>query len=499
MTRRPRLSFSTLGLLHKSVEKPSYERASLATGQVHLGIGAFARAHIATYTDGAMEAKGGDWGIAAVSLRQRTVLEQLQPQDCLYTVAASGSESTRRRLVASIRSAHFAPEDPGAVIASLADPAVRVITVTVTEKGYCLAPDSGRLDQRNPDIQADLSNREMPRTALGYLLAAMRRRRDDAAPPLTVISCDNLPDNGRRLEAAVMEFADIAHPDLLPWIRSSARFPATMVDRIVPATIAADLDEGEAALGLRDEALVRAEPFSQWVIEDNFADSRPAWEEAGAVFVNDVETYERAKMGLLNGPHSALAYLGYLGGNEFIHEAMQNPDLVAYARHMMVSEISPVTPQPQGMAHPAYIEAVLHRFANSSMRHRTWQIAMDGSQKLPQRLLRTVQAQLHRGGPIAGLALAIAAWIRYTLGTDEDGARIDVRDPYSARFEQIAARMNGDTQDVVADYAQMTEIFGDELAGNPRFTTTVAGHLQQLLEQGSLATVRDFVATCGTR
>lgn len=490
---KARLSAATLADLDASVVRPAYDRDAIGTGHVHLGIGAFARAHTAVYSDTAIANAGGDWGIAAVSLRHPAVRDRLAPQDCLYTIAVSDADRLERRLIGAIRSVHVAPEDRGAVVGLLADPATLVVTLTVTEKGYCLSPDSGRLDFGHAGIAHDAADPARPETATGFLVAAMRKRRDAGAPPFTVISCDNLPGNGRRLGAAVREFAAKTDPDLVPWIESSVRFPATMVDRIVPATTDDDLAAATDALGLVDEGVVCTESFSQWVIEDAFANERPAWELAGAMFVDDVEPYERAKLRLLNGAHSSLAYLGYLAGFDYVHEVMQDDAFEAFARKLMTVEISPVTPEPRGMEHGTYIDALLQRFRNSSLRHRTWQIAMDGSQKLPQRLLDTVREQLRRDGPIDGVAIAIAAWIRYTLGRDEAGDPIDVQDPLAERFASIASEY-ADVGRIVDRYLDIAEVFGTDLAGERRFASALDARLRELMERGAAATVRDYAA-----
>lgn len=490
----PRLSLDTLASLPADVERPRYDVATLATGQVHLGVGAFMRAHGAVYTDEAIESDGGQWGIAGVSLRQPTVREQLQPQDCLYTVATRDNEGTARRLIGAIRSIHVAPEDPRRVVGLIADSATRIVTITVTEKGYCLAPDSGALDAANADVAHDIANPQSPRSMPGFLVAAMQERRTRDSGPLTVVACDNLPDNGARLRKSVLEFADLVDGTLGQWIGQNVRFPATMVDRIVPATTDDDLTDCEAALGLRDEAMVKTEPFKQWVIEDDFASERPAWETAGALLVDDVEPYESTKLRLLNGPHSALAYLGYLAGHETISDVVADRAFARYARRLMLQEISPVTPQPPGMQHGPYIDALLKRFANASLGHRTWQIAMDGSQKLPQRLLNTVRAQLRRGGPVAGLSLAVAAWMRYVLGRDEAGRPVDVRDPLAGRFAAIAAQGIGDVDELVGRFMSLQEIFGTDLASQLRFTSNVVAYLRQLMEKGAAATVYEFVS-----
>lgn len=498
MNGLPRLSSGTLGSLSASVHRPGYSREDTGVGQVHLGVGAFMRAHVAYYNDEAMNVAGGDWGIAGVSLRRPNVRDQLSPQDCLYTLAICAQQAVDYRVIGSIKSIDVAPEDPQKIVALIADPAVSVVTLTVTEKGYGIAPDSGALDTSNPDIGHDLSQLELPRTTLGFLAAGLDRRRNSGGGPVAIVSCDNLPDNGVRLRGALSEFVALARPKLRGWLDENTSFPSTMVDRITPATTTADIADCRAAIGLVDEGLVRTEPFTQWVIEDNFPGSRPAWEAAGAQIVDDVEPYESAKLRLLNGPHSALGYLGYLGGYEYVHDAMQNSHYAAYIRYMMTNEISPVAPEPEGMRHNEYIDECLARFSNESLRHRTWQIAMDGSQKLPQRMLNTIRAQLKCGGSIAGISLAVAAWMRYALGYDEQGQPIDVRDPLADRFAGIAALASNDPDEIVRCYLRIAEIFGDDLPQQPSFVSTVTGQLRQLMERGAVDTVAKYVNRAGS-
>jgi fructuronate reductase len=290
----------------------------------------------------------------------------------------------------------------------------------------------------------------------------------------------------------VLRFAREIDTALAGRIESEIMFPATMVDRIVPATTAEDVDAAQTVLGCRDEALVKTEPFRQWVIEDRFASGRPAWDAGGAMFVSDVAPYELAKLRLLNGAHSSLAYLGYLDGYQYVHEVMRSKYFVNFLRYLMTQEISPVTPEPRGMQHAQYIEALLQRFSNAALEHRTWQIAMDGSQKLPQRLLNTARQQLKSGGPIAGIGLGVAAWMRYALGVDESGATIDVRDPLAPRFLAIAAEKPDDSELIVERFLGLTEVFGADLPRNPRFSAVVSGALRKLLDKGAAATVQEF-------
>jgi fructuronate reductase len=491
---RERLSTRTLAKLDRCVRRPGYDREAAGFGIVHLGVGAFMRSHVAVYTDEAMEAAGGDWAIAGVSLRRPDVRDALAPQDCWYTVGEFDGAGESRRLVGALRSMHVAPEDPAAVVRLLADPAVRVITLTVTEKGYCLDPGSGELSLTHPDIQHDLHEPQAPRGTIGFLAAALRQRMLSGAAPPTVISCDNLPGNGRRLRAAVLRFASQTHAPLATWIADRVAFPATMVDRIVPATTSEDIHRNAEVIGLRDEGFVKTEPFRQWVIEDHFAGERPRWEAGGALVVPDVEPFEKAKLRLLNGPHSTIAYLGSLAGFEYVHEAMRDGTFAAFVRRLMTEEIAPVTPEPEGLEHDTYVEALLARFANPSLQHRTRQIAMDGSQKLPQRLLATVRAQLERDGPIDGLCLAVAAWMRYCLGRDEQGRAYEVDDPLAPRFARVSAETPREARPLTDAFLAIREVFGTDLPENRRFRSKVEEALNGLLQNGAAATVGARIA-----
>ena len=488
-----RLCARNLDRLHPEVRRPEFDRRTSGLGIVHLGVGAFMRSHITEYTDDALEAGRGDWTIAGVSLRKPAVRDRLAPQDCLYILGSRDGTGERRRLIGSLGSMHVAPENPRYLIGLLADQRVRVVTLTVTEKGYCLDPGSGQLSLAHPDIRHDLDNPDRPRSTIGYIAAALQLRMLASTHPPTIVSCDNLPSNGARLRSAVLAFARERGSALVSWIAETVSFPGTMVDRIVPATTEADISLNARACGLRDEAYVKTEPFRQWVIEDAFSNGRPPWDAGGALFVADVAPFEAAKLKLLNGPHSAIAYLGYLAGFTFVHEAMGDPDFSTFISRLMTYDISPVTPEPEGMNHETYIKELLQRFANSALEHRTWQIAMDGSQKLPQRILSTVRAQLAQGGPVASLALVVAAWMRYALGRDEQGEQIDVSDPLADRFAAIAADKHASPVAVADRFLQIREIFGNDLPQDRRFRSTVAESLRQLVDYGALETVRRFV------
>ena len=374
----------------------------------------------------------------------------------------------------------MAPERPAELVARMAGPECRIVSLTITEKGYCHDPATGRLDPDHPDIGHDLAHPDTPRSAVGFITAALRTRRAAGLPPFTVLCCDNLPRNGRLVAGLVADFAALRGDGLSGWIEAHGAFPSTMVDRIVPAATPDDLAAAAAATGLADAAPVSHERFRQWVIEDRFAGPRPAWERTGAQLVADVAPFEHMKLRLLNGAHSALAYLGYLAGHETVADVVADPAFRRYAGALW-QEIIPVVPPPPGVDLHGYTAELLARFANPAIRHRTWQIAMDGSQKLPQRLLSTVRERLARGLPIPSLALAVAAWIRYVGGSDEAGQPIDVRDPLAETLRNAGSGPN----DHVARVLRIEAVFGADLPHAAPFVTAVTKAHAILLQQGA--------------
>jgi len=390
--------------LPSGVALPDYERDGKRVGIVHFGLGAFTRAHLAWYTDRAMAVAGGDWMIAGVSLRSPTVGEQLNPQDGLYALAEKSGAGTALGVIGSVRKVLLATTQAAEVVSVVASPHCHVVTFTVTEKGYCRAAD-GSLD--------------LALAAQGFyplLAEALAQRRAAGIDGLTLLSCDNLADNGHQLRRLLGEWLEVKDPDLAGWVRNNCTFPCSMVDRIVPATTPEDRDAAEAALGLRDEGLVVTEPFSQWVIEDRFAGPRPVWERVGAEIVVDVAPYETAKLRMLNGAHSALAYCGLLAGHTYVHEAVADPALRALVERLMREEAAPTIAAAPGQDLAAYASALLARFANPALGHRLIQIAMDGSQKIPQRWLATLAANAALGRRCPAILAGLAAWLRHVRG-----------------------------------------------------------------------------------
>jgi fructuronate reductase len=488
-----RLSTKTLAVLPSSVRRPGYDRTRLTPGIVHLGLGAFARAHLAEYAEDALERDFGAWGIVGASLQRPDQRDRLRPQDGLYTFLKRSPSGPELRIIGSVLDVLVAPEDPATLLARMASPETRIVSLTVTEKGYCHDPATGRLKQDHPDIRHDLENPRAPRSVIGLIVAALDLRKAAGLTPFTAMSCDNLPHNGKVLAGLVRDFAALRDDGLAAWIEADGAFPCTMVDRIVPATTDADIAEVETLLNIHDAAPVIGEPFRQWAIEDAFPLGRPAWGEVGAQLVTEVAPFEFMKLRMLNGAHSSLAYLGYLAGHETVSEASNDPVFAAFL-HGLWNEVIPTVPAPQGVALTDYASALLARFRNPAIRHRTWQIAMDGSQKLPQRLLGTIRDRLKAGAPIEHLALGVAAWMAYVAGTDETGAAIDVRDPLAAEFASRAAAAGRNAGALCTALLGIEAIFGPDLPREPRFTQAVARHLAALFDKGARATAATLSA-----
>jgi len=373
-----------------------------------------------------MSAGDRNWGIIGVSLRSGEVAHQMNPQEGLYTITERSGEGARTRIVGAVKQVLVAPYEPHEVITALAAPGTRIASFTITEKGYCRAKD-GSLD---PALAGDES-------VYHYLTQGLRRRHDAGLPGLTLLSCDNLADNGKQLARLMREYLTRHDPALLPWFESECTCPSSMVDRIVPATKPEDRDAVAETLDeLRDEAAVMTEPFSQWVIEDRFANGRPAWDKVGAQLVEDVRSYEAAKLRMLNGAHSMLSYLGLAHGHTYVHEAVADQAIRPLAERLMREEAAPTIAAAPGQDLYAYADDLLQRFANPALQHRLIQIAMDGSQKIPQRWLETLAANQQQGRECPAILKGIAAWLKHVRGDNETpwGA---VDDPFADALRSV--------------------------------------------------------------
>ncbi|WP_108483312.1 mannitol dehydrogenase family protein [Oceaniglobus ichthyenteri] len=460
-------------------------------GIVHLGPGAFFRAFNAVFTEDAMAHTPGDWGIIAVSLKSPTARDQLAPQEGVFTSVTLAPDGPSDRVIGAICGILVAPENPGAVVDAMAAPQTRIVSLTITEKGYCHAPATGRLDLSHPDIAHDLAG-GAPRSAPGFLVAALAQRHKAGQPGFTVMSCDNLPDNGALTRQIVLDFARARDPDLARWIADTVAFPATMVDRITPATIPDDIARLAKRTGYNDPACVQHEPFRQWVIEDHFPQGRPAWDAVGAHCVASVAAHETMKLRCLNGTHSTLAYLGYLAGYDTIAQTVANPAFARLCQYLWQHEILPTVPQPEGEDLTAYAAALLTRYANPAIKHRTWQIAMDGSQKLPQRILATISDNHAANRPCPGLALAVAGWMRYVGGIDEKGAPITVKDPLAELLRRTSDSAKT-TADKVRALLAVEQVFDPALACNTTFQSQLISAYSDLTAHGAQNSVERFL------
>jgi fructuronate reductase len=463
------LSQATLGRVAREVRRPGYDRKAIDVGIVHFGPGAFHRVHQAWFVEKLL-ASDPRWGICAVSLRNTDVRDALVPQGGLYTLAALDGV-TSYQIIGALKKTLVAPEDPDTVLEHLCAPRTHVVTATVTEKGYCLDAD-GNLDMANADIRRDLRSPHAPSSLIGYLVEAFRRRRAAGTGPLTVVSCDNLVDNGSRLGRAVLQLAESGDRNLARWIEEKAAFPRTMVDSITPATTDALKDHVAVVLGVTDRWPVQREGFVQWVIEDRSAGDIPDWASAGVIITDDVAAYDRAKLRLLNGAHSSLAYLGLLAGYETVAQAMEDVDLAAFIATMMKRDILPSIKAPRGLDLSIYIQAILKRFRNPAIRHALAQIAWDGSQKLPFRLLGTIQDNLAAGRPVDRLCVPVAAWLHFIHRKAAHGDQ--VIDPLGKRLYDIGRACTNRASTDLPLFLTLDSVFPPALAGNDIFTSALA-------------------------
>ena len=472
-----RLNDLNLRHLPADVARPRYDRSTVRTGIVHLGLGAFHRAHQAEFTDDCLNAGETDWGIAAASLRSPDTRDALAPQDGLYTLALRENADQVLRVIGAINHTFVAPKDPGALLAAMADPAVRIVSLTVTEKGYTANIADGSLRLDDPGVQRDLAYPHSPRTVLGFVAQALAMRRAAGHKPFTLLSCDNLPDNGHFLHNVLAQFATSRDADFGRYVMDEVACPSCMVDRIVPATTDADRDMVAARLGMRDACPVMAEPFFQWVIEDRFPTGRPEWERSGAEFAANVAPYEAMKLRLLNGAHTTIAAMGRISGHATVADAFGNPVIRAFIAAYW-AEVAPTIAPGTDVA--GYTARLLTRFDNTAMHHKTAQIASDGSLKVPQRIVAPLRDLIAMGRPTPMLCFALAAWIRSCQGTDEAGGAMPLSDPHLQSWPGLPAA-GVPVADTVRAYLGLSSVFGLGLSD----------YLTPALET-ALAEIRDF-------
>ena len=430
-----------LAAVSGGAQLPGYQPQLHGVGIVHLGFGAFHRAHQAVMTDDALAKHGGNWRIAGVSLRSTEGADCLNKQNGLYTLLERSQSATTARVIASID--HVIGADAKATLALLSEATIRIVTLTVTEAGYGINRESRLPDADYSVVANDLSDPENPTGVLGLIVASIVRRRESGIVPFTVLSCDNLPGNGALLRDGVVGFARAVYGDeLADWIRNDIAFPNSMVDRITPASTQSTLLEATRQTGCDDRSAVETESFTQWIIEDNFTSGRPQWEAGGALFVNDVTPYERMKLTMLNGAHSMLAYAGFLAGCTHVRDVMQDEALSLLVSRHIRAAASVLKPLPS-VDFNEYALVLLDRFANPAIAHETYQIATDGTQKIPQRIFEPALAAMDAGHDIRPYAFATAMWMRFCLQRSDEGARFELRDP---RATEITAAISSAEQ-----------------------------------------------------
>jgi mannitol 2-dehydrogenase len=474
-TTSSRLSAGMLDALAPHVDLPAYDRSALEPGVVHIGVGGFHRAHQALYFDDLAATGETAWGVVGVGLRRPEMGQVLRAQEGLFTVVERCPDGERARVVGSMVEYLYAPEDPEKVLGALADPRTQLVTLTITGGGYYIGEDEV-FDADDDGVRYDLAHPEVPRTMVGFLVEALRRRRDAGTGPFTVLSCDNLPDSGKAARTAVVSFAALRDEQLAGWIRDNVTFPSSMVDRITPETSPAARDEVETVFGVPDRWPVITEPFRQWVIEDDFCAGRPALERVGVQFVADVAPYKLVKARMLNGGHSALGYLGSLRGHGTTDEAMDDPVVRTFLEQLLEQEVEPLLPAVDGIDMDEYRRTTLARFANPAIGDSLARLARRGSVKMPSYLLPSLHEALAHGRPHSLLLLAVAAWARYLRGTDLSGKALAVEDPKAESLQALAA---GGPRRLLG----MRSVFG-RLGDSPRLVAELTELVRLLDEDG---------------
>ena len=479
----------------QSIEhKPLYDREKMVARIVHIGFGAFHRAHQALFTDRLLNKGNSDWAICEVNIvGGEELINDIRKQDHLYTVLEKGATSKQAYIIGSVKESLLAPIDGiEAILEKMADPVIEIVSLTVTEKGYCMLPGGAGLDLNNQLIKSDLSSPTKPMSAPGVIVEALYRRMQRGLKSFTALSCDNMPENGLVLKKAILDLANARDPELAQWIETNTTFPCTMVDRIVPAATAETLTEIQDVLGgMFDPCGIACEPFIQWVIEDNFVTARPNWNEVGAEFVDNVVPYEEMKLRMLNGSHSFLAYLGYLAGYENINDCMNDEAYKQATLSLMLQQQAPTLNVPPQVNLQQYAEKLIERFSNPSLKHRTWQIAMDGTQKLPQRMLDSIRWHIKHNSDFSLLALGVAGWMRYVGGIDDHKQIIDLRDPMVDELKKIVTASDDGIERVNA-LLTLDAVFGSDLPNNSLFKDKVTQHYLCLMEKGAKQTIQDL-------
>ncbi|KAF2746623.1 putative mannitol dehydrogenase [Sporormia fimetaria CBS 119925] len=484
----------------RGVEVPTYQRHGVKQGIVHIGVGGFHRAHLAVYVDRLLEQfRQQDWSICGVGLQpfDASMRDALAPQDYLYTVIERAAAGSKARVVGSITDYIFAPGNSEAVIAKMANPDTHIVSMTITESGYYYNENTHELEADHPDIVSDLNGQGPPKTTFGYLTAALGRRYRAGLRPFTVMSCDNMQKNGHITRSMLLSFARLRDPDMASWLEKNGAFPNSMVDRITPRTLDSDKASLAEDFGIEDSWPVVTEPFMQWVLEDQFSDGRPSFEEVGVQVVkslHEVEEFELMKLRLLNASHSAMAYLAYLAGFNYVHEVVADPLFNKYISNMMHEEVKPLLPAIPNVDVDQYCDSVLARFGNPTLKDEVTRICLGGSGKIPQFIMPSIAEQIVReteqsgSGPLRRLTLCVAGWFRYLKSVDESGRGFKIDDPMSEEL-QNKANEGGKGPNALLG---IRSLFGDDLRGDSRFVGELTSAMDALYREGALRTLERY-------
>jgi len=483
------LNQANLEKIGARIQVPEYDRPALKCGIMHMSVGGFHRSHQAVYTDDILGGTSA-WGICGIGMlpNDKAAMDTLQKQDTLYTMLERSGTMDTARVIGAMKEVMHAPSSPAAVLKRLTDPAIKILSLTITEKGYCY-DETGNLNAKHPMVQNDLANPDKPQTAMGYIVAALAKRRAEGVKPFTVMSCDNLPGNGHLTQKILLQYTELADKDLAKWIKDNVAFPNAMVDRITPVTTPEIVAKLRNDFGIEDGWPVVCEDFRQWVLEDKFSDGRPAWEEAGVQLVSEVEPYEKMKVRLLNGSHSALSYLSYLSGHRNVDKAMADPLIRDFVRRYMDQDVTPSVPNVPGIDLTDYKDTLIARFSNPGISDQVQRLAEDGSQKIPNAILPCIRHALKTGGSIKWASLALAGWFRYLTGVDEKLEAIAIKDPLADKLIARAKIEPGNPLPLL----QMTEIFGDDLMASEKLVTEIRAAMKSLNEKGAQKTLKAYL------
>ncbi|TWI53852.1 mannitol 2-dehydrogenase/xylulokinase [Pseudomonas duriflava] len=479
-----KLNRQTLSRFEAPIAKPTYEPCQIRQGIVHIGVGGFHRAHQAIYTEALLNhGEALDWSICGVGLRaeDKAMRDTLAEQDYLYTLFELGdTPDLEVRIVGAISGMILAEDGAQALIDKLAHHDIRIVSLTITEGGYCIDDSTGEFNADLPIIQHDLEHPDEPHSVFGFLLAALSKRRCEGLPPFTVMSCDNLPHNGAVTRKALLSFARLMDKELADWIDQNATFPNAMVDRITPMTSAAHKHQLKDRYGIEDAWPVVCEPFLQWVLEDKFVTGRPAWEKVGVQFTDDVTPYEEMKIKLLNGSHLALTYLGYLKGYRFVHETMSDPLFVSYIRAYMDKDVTPQLAPVPGIDLQAYKDTLIQRFSNKAIADQLERVCSDGSSKFPKFTVPTINQLIADGRNLDRASLVVAAWALYLKGVDERGEHYHIPDPRAAFCQSLVSEDHRIAERVLG----VEEIFGTAIPRSAAFVASFEKNLRNLQTLG---------------